>query len=125
MGDNNRRQGQGFIGIGSGVTGDTVIVTPVWTPVAGTGGRTGRRKASELHLRLAPGWEVEEDVLGTAEAITTWVVRSCAVLLDGTSVRMPDTITNTDAAMQILQYLADALDPRLCLEFYALAGKQE
>lgn len=107
----NRRLGQGFIGVG--VRGQTVIMLPVWS-------HTGN-KGTELRLRLAPGEEPGPDVLGRTVWIKTAVFATYVVLADGSSVRLSDTACVTDAAMDILQYLADAEDPRLFLSYTGAA----
>lgn len=109
----NRKQGQGFIGIRSGLSGETVIMLPVWSNVPGQPG------TAELHLRLTADCEVEETVLGTVRYVTYGKLIPCVLETDGTLVELTPVITTTDAAMDILQYLSDARDPRLWLEHYA------
>lgn len=111
----NRRQGQGFIGIRSGLTGETVIMLPVWSNVP------GQPRDGELRIRLAADRSVEEDVLGTVRYIEdgVWIPHVCEA--DGTRTQLDPVIGSTDAAMDILQYLSDACDPRVHLEHHANA----
>ncbi len=107
---------QRFVGIRSGLTGDTIIVFPVYS-------------RGELRVRR-PGGGGVSPVLGRLHRASLWENYGVAILPGGTEVLCgpggaEDTgshISMLDAAMSVLQYLSDQGDPRLELEGYAGAG---
>ena len=97
---------QGFIGIRSGLTGETVIMCISW------------HKAHEVrYLRIwwdrTASWS---QLLGAATSGSPGVIYPTVWRPDDNNiVQLPTAITWTDAAMDILQYLSDECDPRLRL----------
>lgn len=114
----NRKQGQGFVGVRSGLSGETVIMLPVWSNVASVG------RMGNLRIRLAADCAAEEPILGSVQYVRYSHYIPFVYEADGTVVELMTVITTTDAAMDILQYLSDACDPRLHLEHHANMTKK-
>lgn len=96
---------QGFIGIRSGLTGETVIMCISW------------HKARDLrYLRIWwDGTASRSAVLGSAVEGSSGTIYPAVWQPDDSTVHLLTAITWTDAAMDILQYLSDRCDPRLRL----------
>jgi len=107
-----QRQGQSFLGIESGLTGQTVIMLFAWRSV-------GNRR-SALHLRLRDDLLPEPDVLGYTEFSEAFRYKVWLRTQDGRLEALDDAISTTDAAMDILQLLSDVRDPRMHLEKYPM-----
>lgn len=121
--------GQKFIGIRSGLTGDTVIMFPSYVLVPGTG-KSAHSVGSVVELRLEHPWQdlsVPGEVLGHILyegrfAHKPWVRLSGS----GEWVELPGTFHYpVDAAMAMLQYLSDLEDDRLHLREYAEISQSE
>lgn len=101
---------QRFIGIRSGLTGETIIMFPTYS-------------RGELRIRTPEGFNGGNSVrispvLGRIHKLSVWENSGFAIQEDGVLVDCGIHISALDAAMSILQCLSDQLDPRLELEHY-------
>ena len=101
---------QKFIGIRSGLTGETVIMFPGYTLVPGSA-RTAGSVGAVLELRLEHPWQdltVPGEVLGHIRYEGRFSHTAVAVLESGVEVPVGESFHYlVDAAMAILQYLSD------------------
>lgn len=106
---------QRFIGIRSGLTGQTIIFFPVYTG--------GELRVRDRSWRPDRGSGVINDgfgpVLGRLTRRKLWENHGVAVQEDGVAVDCGIHISTLDASMAVLQHLSDLCDSRLDLEGYA------